>query len=290
MARKHRRPPYTLNAEEDSRELRVFVSSLIIGACIGAFATYFFAGRATRQELGQLRSQLVAVQQGQVQRCTGARDHQQEELESRLSTCTSTLARLQQATQQAALQTVDDTPPLPKPPPGRQTLPPVEAADIMPSLPAAPGLVAPVAPEPPSLEPQERTTQMQSAPVAAAWPQGWPPRPRPNPPRPAGTAPTVETIGDAAAATAGGPAAPLRGAETVTLNVGEERDVNGYRLRLIAVALRSTGQFCIVGGNGMVGQRIASNTSKRVNWNGHSVTLQASVQDKDTCRIALRPG
>ena len=92
MVRKHRNSLSSFDADDSAREMRVFISSLIIGACIGAFATYFFVTRATRGELLHLRNQVVAIQQGQSQRCVGPRDNQHEELESRLSTCTSTLS------------------------------------------------------------------------------------------------------------------------------------------------------------------------------------------------------
>lgn len=290
MARKHRRPNYPKYADDDSsRELIVFVSSLVIGICIGGFGYYFLKERSHGREIAVLRAELATANARQTN-CPpqqGLLNGQREELESRLSNCAATLDRLRRATEDAARANADpDGPPLPKPPPGRvnerplapaSVLPPDEAVQtpaastISPSRPAA--VAEPVEPRPPM-----------------AWPQGWPPRPRLNPPRPAGTVPTVETINAAALGTISGPTAALAGAQTVTLDVGQEREISGYRIRLIAISRRNTGRYCIVGGNGMVSQRIATGTGKRVNWNGHNVTLQATVRDQDTCQIALKPG
>lgn len=285
MARKHRRPNYSVYADEDSsRDVKIFISSLVIGICIGAFALYFFVQRPHSREIALLRAEIASFSSRQPV-CPPARDThsgQREELESRLSNCNASLQRLRRATEVAAQQGVESgTPPLPKPPPGRTGAEPLVPANVMP-------------PEPPEsveiAQPVEPTPPVAATQPATAWPDDWPPKPRPHPPRPTGTAPTVETIGASTGGTVSAPTAALTGAQTVTLKVGEERDVSGYRIRLIAVSRRNTGRFCVVGGNGMVSQRIASGTNTRVNWSGHNVTLQATVRDGNTCQIALKPG
>lgn len=275
MSRKHRRPHHSIYADDSARDLRIFLSSVIIGACIGAFAVYFFAVRPHGQELAALRAD-VATLSARDQSCSASRNahvNQREELESRLSSCTASLNRLQRATQQnaEALHADGDGPPLPKPPPGRTAPAPLIAAPVLPE--AAPAVVAtPVAPV-----------------TAPVWPAGWPPRPRMHPARPAGAAASAEAVETAAAGAISGPVATLAGARTATLDVGEEQDMSGYKVRLIAVSRRSSGSYCIVGGNGVISQRIASGSSKRVSWNGHTVNIEATVRDGDTCRIALKP-
>ncbi len=303
MARKHRRPNYSVYADEDSsRELKVFVSSLVIGICIGAFAFYFFVERPHVREIVQLKAEVAALQARQpvCPPARGLQNGQREELESRLSNCNSSLERLRRATESAAQQApAGDGPPLPKPPPGRAVDQPVAPASVMPPADLAPddtGITPPTEPTPPntSAAPSPASTTIAPpnvvSPTPFVWPQNWPPKPRRSPPRPTGTVPTVETIGTGALGTISGPTTALAGAQTVTLDVGDERDVSGYHIRLIAISRRNSGRYCIVGGNGMVSQRIATGSSKRVSWNGHNVTLQATVRDGDTCQIALKPG
>lgn len=311
MSRKHRRPSYSSFADDDTRrDLVVFASSLVMGVCLGVFAFYFFAYRPSGQQLAQLKADLASAT-ARAQSCTTAGTNRaglREELESRLSSCTADLARLRRATQAAAQNGV--APPLPKPPPGRAAETPVEPASVIPAENAAETgpvaeIVPPVEPVPPVANEAGNEAAGESVALAGqpplpkpppsarrgSWPANFPPQPKPHPPRPSGTAPTVETFDSPAPTKASdGPSQPLQGAETVTLDVGEEEDVGGYKLRLIAVSRRSTASYCIIGGNGMIGQSLASGTSKRVNWNGHSVTLQATVRDGDTCQVALRPG
>lgn len=287
MRRKHRKAGYSVYADEDSsRDLRILVPSLVIGAMVGVFGVYFFGLRPYAREVSLLRSELAQVASRTPQNC---RSNRADELESRLSSCTSTLARLRQATAQAAQSVQAGSPPLPKPPPGRAAPPQVEAAPVMPAepAPAVEPVAAPVEPVPP--EPVAAAPADEAAPAqddTKNWPKDWPPVPRRHPPRPESSAipePAPAAPSEAPAAAA------LTSPHSVTLDVGDEEDVSGYKVRLIGVAQRSNGRYCLVGGSGIVGQRIASGSSVVVNWNGHNVVIGAAVRDRDTCQIVLRP-
>lgn len=289
MRRKHRRANYSVFADEDtSRDLRIFVSSLVIGIMVGVFGLYFFGMRPYARDVSLLRAELAQLSTRTPQNCRNT--NQVEELESRLSSCTASLNRLRQATAQVAQATETEQPPLPKPPPGRAPLPAVVEAPVMPVPEATPAepVATPVEPVPPAPVPEATPAQDDTK----NWPRSWPPVPRRHPPRPEGdAAQATETVVPEAVPAAPGeaPATALTSPHNVTLDVGQEEDMSGYRVRLIGVAQRSNGRYCLVGGSGIVSQRIASGTSKTVSWNGRNVVIGATVKDRDTCQIVLRP-
>jgi len=86
------------------------------------------------------------------------------------------------------------------------------------------------------------------------------------------------------------PSGNLSAGVNVTLSVGSEQTIDsGHHIRLVAVSRRSNGQYCVVAGNGLDSQRIASGNSIRTSWNGQRVSITVAVQDGKTCRVGVRP-
>ena len=267
MRPKHRR--YSSFDEPDyGRDWRIFAFSLAIGLCVGAFATYFWMAVQAPASVPDMAQQQVAFQavSDRLQRCQNEANRLrggEDELESRLSTCSSDLRRARQLIEQAVVspQKIESS-----------SAPPAQSASA-------------VAPAP----------QAQSA--AAAWPKGWPPKPALKPVSVRSLISSIQAAdpGDAAdnvprsAGAPGAPQAPLRQAQSLTLDVGSEVTQEGYVVRLIGVSKRTSGSYCVIGGNGIVGQRVASGTTRQVKWGSYTVSLTARVQDRDTCRITLAP-
>ena len=305
---------YSSSAADGGRELPVFVSSLIIGICLGAFAVYFWSARPLAQQVAVLQTQ-ISSQTTQVAGCAAGRNArlgERDELDSRLSTCQSELNRLRRQaggaaipTAQAAPATVATPPTAPdaatKPlviPRGWPALPKAPPASKRSAASAAPIAAAPVeAASSPVVEPLP-----QSPVPPAVWPRNFPPKPesKPTPPAPRTTTQTTPAQLPAAEPTeaaviTSAPAAPapsssLNAGVNVTLSVGSEQTIDsGHQIRLVAVSRRSNGQYCVVAGNGLDSQRIASGNSIRTSWNGQRVSITVAVQDGKTCRVGVRP-
>jgi type IV secretory pathway VirB10-like protein len=222
MVKPHRRRP-TKAEESWSRELQIFIFSVIIGLSIGAFTVFALATLPKTRELQRLRADLMASES---------------------------------ALQECAARAVSQCPALPPP------------APIPPAVVPAP--VSGIAP--PTQEAEEEIQQ----------PTGQLPVPRRPPPRPKGEDAKVTVVG----------AAALTAPQSAALKVGEEKELaKGFRLRLSAISKRRTGNFCIVSGSGMpaTGLRIAHNGSAKASWNNQRLTIGASLLDKQTCKVTVRP-
>lgn len=309
---------YSSSAADGGRELPVFVSSLIIGICLGAFAVYFWSARPLAQQVVVLQNQ-ISSQTTQVAGCAAGRNArlgERDELDSRLSTCQSELNRLRRQaggaaapTTQAAPATAATTPTAPdaatKPlviPRGWPALPKAPPASKRSAASTAPIAAAPVeAASSPAAEPLP-----QSPVPPAVWPRNFPPKPesKPTPPVPRTTtqaapaqlpaqlptAEPTEAAGITSAPAAPAPSSSLSAGVNVTLSVGSEQTIDsGHQIRLVAVSRRSNGQYCVVAGNGLDSQRIASGNSVRTSWNGQRVSITVAVQDGKTCRVGVRP-
>lgn len=273
MRRSRYKQTYRIYADDDyGRDIRIFLSSLIIGLCVGAFAVYLFIARPALN-LASLAPSKPQVVQQQSAECPKPALNRHDELESRLATCQADLARSHPV---AAMPGVEpkDMPPLPKAPP--RNLRAVEA-------PPAPAQQAAPTPAPePVASPIEPTPPPPTA--SQEWPKDWPRKPAPTPPRPVGDVP--QKVPEAT------PEPPLArpDAASVTLDVGQETRISGnYVLRLVAVSRRNTGKYCIVSGRNLAGMRLASGQAKNILWQGHSLSLTATVVDSDSCRVVLRP-
>ncbi len=138
---------------------------------------------------------------------------------------------------------------------------------------ALPPPVLPVEPAPPAPSP---------AATPFVWPQDWPPQPaiRPTPPVTTALRPSAPSARAQS---------PLSSGST-RLTVGQEATLGGaLQVRLVAVSQRSSGSFCIIGGDGFDSVRIASGTSKSVTRAGRPLTLTARVEDSDTCQVSVKP-
>jgi outer membrane biosynthesis protein TonB len=254
------------------RDMRVFFSSLVIGLCLGALGVYVWAAQPRQMQVQELQTRLATIENASrlcADDVVAAND--------RVASCQAEVAQLQT---QARTATPDL--PLPKPPPERTApVPPQPAAPA-----ALPPETAPAQPEPPSPPPAAQPNPPAPVPTPAPsteWPSSWPPKPRPAPSRPAGQ----ETAAPPAAASL----PPVSDGASTTLKVGEEKDIgNGLKLLLVAVSKRSTGQFCIVAGEGMTSARIPSGGNVTVTRSGQRIKLSARVQGTDSCRIEARPG
>lgn len=141
--------------------------------------------------------------------------------------------------------------------------------------PVLPPPVLPVEPAPPAPSP---------AAAPFVWPQDWPPQPAVRPAPPAVAAATPRPPAPSARAQS-----PVSSGST-RLTVGQEVTLGGsLQVRLVAVSQRSTGSFCIIGGDGFDSVRIASGTSKSVTRAGRPLTLTARVEDSDTCQVSVKP-
>lgn len=267
MRRSRYKQTYRIYADDDfGRDIRILLSSLIIGLCVGAFAVYLFIARPAlnQAEVAPLKPQVV---QQQAAGCPKPALNQHDEIESRLATCQADLARLRQAV--VVPVTPQDMPPLPKAPP--RNLRSVEAQPE-PAVPAPEPVATPVEPTPPAPAP------------STDWPKDWPRKPAPTPPRPVGDVP--QQVPEAAPE----PPSAKPDAASVTLDVGQETRISGnYVLRLVAVSRRNTGKYCIISGRNLAGMRLASGQAKNILWQGHSLSLTATVVDSDSCRVVLRP-
>ncbi len=277
MRRSRYKQTYRIYADDDfGRDIRIFLSSLIIGLCVGAFAVYLFIARPALNQASVAPAKPQVVQQ-QVGECPKPALNRHDELESRLATCQADLARSRPIV--ATPVEPKDMPPLPKAPPRnlRSVEAPPEAAAPPPAptpepTPAPEPVATPIEPTPPPPAPSQE------------WPKDWPRKPAPTPQRPAGDVP--QNVPEAAPEPA--PARP--DAASVTLDVGQETRISGnYVLRLVAVSRRNTGKYCIVSGRNLAGLRLASGQAKNILWQGHSLTLTATVVDSDSCRVVLRP-
>lgn len=258
--------------DEARRDLRIFVSSLAIGICVGAFAVFFFYALPLERANRAADPAACAAQARQ------------------LASCQSSVSELKQmrlpvpppappAAQPPAAM-VDIPPPPPKPvPPASQHASEEPAATPVATAPAP--LAEPVPPAP-------------AAPLV--WPKDWPDRPKVKPAvkagssKPVAAAPVPQETAEVAAAPLDIANAPI-GSKNVTLDVGEEANLGeGYKLALLGVSRRKNGNFCVVGGNALQGQRIATGTKKRVDWRGHSMMIGVTVKDGNTCQVSVQPG
>lgn len=138
---------------------------------------------------------------------------------------------------------------------------------------ALPPPVLPVEPAPPAPSP---------AAAPFVWPQDWPPQPavRPAPPVTTALRPPAPSARAQSPVSSG----------STRLTVGQEVTLGGtLRVRLVAVSQRSSGSFCIIGGEGFDPVRIASGTSRSVTRAGRPLTLTARVEDSDTCQVSVKP-
>jgi len=111
---------------------------------------------------------------------------------------------------------------------------------------------------------------------------GVPPIPRRPPSRPAGEQPAIEIVG---AAKVGAP-------QTATFKIGDEKElVAGFKIRLVGIAKRKSGTYCVIGGSGQpaVGTRIQSGGSTNVSWNNQKLNLAATRQDAQSCKVTVKP-
>ena len=305
---------YSSSAADGGRELPVFVSSLIIGICLGAFAVYFWSARPLAQQVAVLQNQ-ISSQTTQVAGCAAGRNArlgERDELDSRLSTCQSELNRLRRQAGGAATPTAQAAPATVATPP---TAPDAATKPLViprgwPALPKAPpaskrsaASTAPIAAAPVEAASSPVAEPLPQSPVPpAVWPRNFPPKPESKPTPPAlrtttQTAPAqlpaaepTEAAGMSSAPAAPAPNGSLSAGVNVTLSVGSEQTIDsGHQIRLVAVSRRSNGQYCVVAGNGLDSQRIASGNSIRTSWNGQRVSITVAVQDGKTCRVGVRP-
>jgi hypothetical protein len=165
---------YMIDAGDGGRDVRIFLSSLIIGICIGAFGVYFWVERPHTRQLTMLQAELNTAL-SKASNCTTGHSTtlgQREELESRLATCTASLNRARQNVTALASGEDASAPPVPKPPPGRTS----ELSDSPPSDAAEAALALPVSPAPVVVPPPDSTSPHT--------PQALPPGAEPVPPNP----------------------------------------------------------------------------------------------------------
>jgi len=109
---------------------------------------------------------------------------------------------------------------------------------------------------------------------------GLPLPPRRPPSRPVGEKPQVEIVG----------AAKVSGPQSAIFRIGDQKElVAGFKIRLVGIAKRTSGVYCVVGGAGQpaVGTRIASGSSASMEWNNQKLNLAAVRQDAQSCKLTV---